>query len=476
MPNAAGIGIGATMIIGGQRVDGARTLEVIDPSTGAVFACCACADEAQLDAAVVAARGAFRLWSETPLEKRADSLAALADRVHEQADELAALLTREQGKPIPDALEEIFAAVAAIRYYAAQSLSDELLCDEENARIIVRYASLGVVAIITPWNSPVLMLANKLAPALLAGNTVVAKPAASTPLTTLAIGALCNDLFPPGVVNVIVDRNDLGDRLTGHPQVDKISFTGSTETGRRVAARAASGLKRMTLELGGNDAAIVLDDADVSMVAPQILRAAMRNSGQVCMAAKRVYVPAALYEEMCQELADLAASIVVGNGSEDGVQMGPIQNRAQYQKVLRYLAIAARDGKIVAGGSKLEGPGYFVRPTIVRDISPESLLVQEEQFGPILPVIRYEDLDDLVEQVNATPFGLAGSVWCTDVARGQALAARIDSGIVWVNKYLDLRFDVAIGGVKASGVGLELGRDGLLSYTQRTVINSPGRV
>lgn len=463
------------MTIAGKPVAGARRLEVVDPAIGEVFETCACADAAEIDAAVTAAREAFPGWAALPAEDRSRRMVELVERMTAEVGELAHLLTREQGKPLADATGEIFAAAAMIRYFAALALEDDVLCDDDSGYVVAHYAPLGVVAIVTPWNSPVLMLANKLGPALRAGNTVVCKPAATTPLTTLALGLMCAEIFPPGVVNVVADANDLGDHLTQHPGIDKIAFTGSTATGRKVMANAAAGLKPVTLELGGNDAAIVLDDADIESVAPQILWAAMRNAGQVCLATKRAYVPDALYDAMCAKLAELADAITVGNGLADGIEMGPIQNRAQYDKVRGFLEIAARDGTIVAGGTALDGPGNFIAPTVVRDIAADSPLVTDEQFGPILPVVRYSDIESVIAHVNASPYGLGGTIWCGDEARGRQVAARIESGIVWVNKYFDLGFDVPIGGVKQSGIGVEMGRDGLLAYTRRTVINAGPR-
>ncbi len=461
-----------SLVVGGELVPGARSLDVVNPATGDVFATCACADAEQVNAAIAAAGSAFSAWAASPASERSRMLEALADRIAAEAEELARLLVSEQGKPFGDAMGEIMASAAMLRYFAGFQLEDEVVCDDETARIVIHRAPLGVVAIITPWNSPVLMLANKIAPALRAGNTVVCKPAASTPLTTLAIGAMCAEIFPAGVVNVVTDANDLGDRLTANPAIAKISFTGSTATGCKVMANAAQRITPLTLELGGNDAAIVLDDADIEAVAPQILGAAMRNAGQVCLATKRAYVPEDLYDAMCDKLAELAGEIVVGNGLEQGVSMGPIQNRTQYEKVLGFLDIAKEDGRVIAGGEAIDGPGNFIAPTVVRDIASDSRLVTEEQFGPILPVISYSDIEDVIAQVNGSPYGLGGSIWCGDVSRGLAVAARIETGIVWVNKYMDLRFDVPIGGVKSSGVGVEMGREGILSYTRRTVINS----
>jgi acyl-CoA reductase-like NAD-dependent aldehyde dehydrogenase len=378
---------------------------------------------------------------------------------------------QEQGKPLPQALWEIEFSVAALRYDAVLDLPAEVL-HEDAARKVVRLRKpLGVVAAITAWNVPMILLAVKVGPALLAGNTVVAKPAPTTPLTTLRFGELCARILPPGVVNVIADQNDLGAVLTGHPDVAQVAFTGSTATGRKVMAGAAGTLKRLTLELGGNDAAVVLDDADPKKVTPKIYEAAMAIAGQACVAVKRLYVHESLYDAVCDELGRLARETVVGDGLEPGTQMGPLQNRAQFERVKGFLEDARRNGTIVAGGLP-EREGYFVRPTIVRDVPDGARLVREEQFGPILPVLRYSDLDDAIARVNDTEYGLGGSVWSADRERAFDVAARIDAGTVWVNQHLDMRLDVPFGGAKQSGVGAEMGREGLEEFTQATIINA----
>ena len=287
----------------------------------------------------------------------------------------------------------------------------------------------------------------KVAPALLAGNTVVAKPAPTTPLTTLKLGELCARVLPPGVVNVIVDQNDLGTALTSHPDVAKVTFTGSTATGKKVMAkRLAGSLKRLTLELGGNDVAIVLGDIDPKEVAPKIYAAAMANAGQFCIGIKRLYVHDSIHNAVCEELGRLARETIVGDGLKQGTQMGPIQNQAQFEKVKEFLKDARQNGKIVAGGGVLEREGYFVQPTIVRDIPDTARLVREEQFGPVLPVMRYSDIDEVIERANDTDFGLGGSIWSLDLDRAYAVAARIDAGTVWVNKHLDLSPDTPYSG------------------------------
>jgi acyl-CoA reductase-like NAD-dependent aldehyde dehydrogenase len=460
------------LLIDGRLVEGAGTLDVINPATGRVLTTAPRADQAQLEQAVAAAKAAFPSWSATRLRVRAGLLARLADALEAEKGAFARLLTQEQGKPLAQALWAIEFSVAALRYNAALDLPAEVLHEDAARRVVRLRKPLGVVAAITPWNLSMILLAIKVGPALLAGNTVVAKPAPTTPLATLRFGELCARILPPGVVNVIADQNDLGAVLAGHPDVAQVAFTGSTATGKKVMAGAAGTLKRLTLELGGNDAAIVLDDADPKEMAPKIFATAMLNAGQVCFAIKRLYVHDSLYDAFCDELAKLARATVVGDGLEPATEMGPVQNQAQFDKVKGFLEDARQNGTIVAGGGVLEREGYFVQPTIVRDIADSARLVREEQFGPVLPVLRYSDIDDAVARANDTEFGLGGSVWSADRERAFAVAARIDAGTVWINKHFDLPPDIPFGGAKRSGVGVEMGREGLEEFTQATIINA----
>jgi acyl-CoA reductase-like NAD-dependent aldehyde dehydrogenase len=458
-------------LIGGKLVEGAGTLDVINPATGQALTTAPRADRAQLEQAVAAAKAAFSSWSATPLRVRGDLLAKLADALEAEKDAFVRLLTEEQGKPLSQAEWEIAHSIGTLRYFGSLDLPSKVLKEDATQKLILQHKPLGVVAAITPWNFPVILLVFKVAPALLAGNTVVAKPAPTTPLTTLKLGELCARVLPAGVVNVIVDQNDLGTVLTSHPDVGKVTFTGSTATGKKVMASAAGSLKRLTLELGGNDAAIVLEDIDPKDVAPKIYAAAMTNAGQVCLAIKRLYVHDSIYDALCEELGRLARETVVGDGLEQGTQMGPIQNQAQFEKVKELLEDARQNGKIVAGGGVLEREGYFVQPTIVRDISDSARLVREEQFGPVLPVMRYSDIDEVVKRANDTDFGLGGSVWSSDLDRAYAVAARIDAGTVWVNKHFDVSPDTPYSGAKQSGLGVALGEEGLEEFTQAAVIN-----
>jgi acyl-CoA reductase-like NAD-dependent aldehyde dehydrogenase len=349
-------------LIGGELVGGAREMDVVNPANGKPFAKCPVADEAQLDEAVAAAKAAFPAWSTKTQDERAALIVQLADAIAEQTDELSRLLTTEQGKPLNQAGMEIMICGFTLKAFAGMRIEPRMIQDDDKAKIYEIRKPLGVVAAITPWNFPLMMVVHKLGPALLAGNTIVIKPAATTPLTTLKVGELCQKIFPAGVVNVICDKNDLGDRLTGHPDVDKITFTGSTATGKKVMEAASRAVKRVTLELGGNDAAIVLEDADPVETAQKIFQAAMMNAGQVCLAVKRAYVPGKIYDAFCDELARLAGEAVVDDGTAQGAQIGPVQNAMQYEKLKGLLESAKADGNIIAGGKADRAAAVLVRP------------------------------------------------------------------------------------------------------------------
>lgn len=424
-----------------------------------------------MNEAVAAAKEAFKSWRKVPMAERRAMVMKLADAVEARVEEFGRLLTQEQGKPLAESTAEIAYTAAFLRYLASLDLENKLIEDNENRRVEMRRKPLGVVGCIIPWNFPVLIVAFKAPVALLAGNTIVIKPAPTTPLTTLRLGELIAEIFPAGVVNIVTDQNDLGGVLTTHPDVAKISFTGSTETGKKVMASAASSIKRITLELGGNDAAIVLGDVDPKTVAPGIFGGATMNAGQVCLAIKRVYAHESIYDELCDELAKLADAAVVDDGLKQGAQIGPLQNKMQYEKVKGFLEDARANGTIIAGGVVEDRPGYFIRPTIVRDVSDGTMIVDEEQFGPILPVIKFSDVDDALERANASPWGLGGSVWSTDRDKAYDIACEVDSGTVWINKHLDFGPNIPFGGAKQSGIGVEFAEEGLYEFTQIQVIN-----
>jgi acyl-CoA reductase-like NAD-dependent aldehyde dehydrogenase len=459
------------LLIDGRLEDGDLTMDVINPANEQVVMACPRGSKAQLDKAVAAAKAAFPAWSRAPIAERRAVIARIADAVQANAAELARLLTQEQGKPIGDATGEVYGAAAFFRYFSTLDLPAKVIQDDEGKKVEAHRRPLGVIGAITPWNFPLILMAFKVPAALLAGNTIVLKPAPTTPLATLRFGELIKDIVPAGVVNVIADANDLGGELTKHPDVRKVSFTGSTATGKKVMESAASALKRITLELGGNDAAIVLDDVDPKAAAPKIFAGAFQNNGQVCIAVKRVYAHEKIYDALCDELATLADAAVIGDGLEQGAQIGPLQNKMQYEKVLEFIEDGRRNGKIIAGGVAPDRPGYFIRPTIVRDITDGARLVDEEQFGPVLPVIKFSDADDAVRRANGTPWGLGGSVWSNDVDKAYALAEQMDSGTIWINHHADIAPNIPFGGAKQSGLGAELGEEGLAEFTQLQIIN-----
>jgi acyl-CoA reductase-like NAD-dependent aldehyde dehydrogenase len=329
-----------------------------------------------------------------------------------------------------------------------------------------------VVGIITPWNAPINLAAGPLASALYTGNTVVLKPSPYTPLCTLKMGELAKDIFPPGVVNVLAGGDELGQWMAEHALIDKISFTGSVATGKKVMAAAAGNLKRLTLELGGNDAAIVLDDVDPKTIAPKLFFASFVNSGQVCMAIKRIYAHESIYEPLCAALVDEANQAKVGSGLEPDTQLGPIQNKEQYDRVVGILEDTRRRGaRILAGGVVPRGPGYFFPPTIVADIDDNSRLVREEQFGPIVPVLKFKDIEDALRRANDTRYGLSGSVWSRDPERAAAIAARLEVGTAWVNQHRATAATVPFGGAKESGVGRQYSILGLKANLEPRVVS-----
>ena len=458
------------LLIDGQLVDGEETLEVINPATEAVLCTCPRATAKLLNQAVAAAKRAYPAWRDTPAAARADVLRKLADRIDQHLEEIAEALTLEQGKPIATARGEVGYAAVFCRHFADMKFEPQIVQDDAAQRVEVHRKPLGVVAAIVPWNFPFLQATYKTAPAILTGNTVVLKPAPTTPLTSLFLGELIKDLVPRGVVNVLTDAGDIGPLLTAHPDIAKISFTGSTAVGKAVMSSAAGTLKRVTLELGGNDAAIVLDDVDVKEAAPKIFGGAFFNSGQVCISIKRIYVHESIYDRMCDELATLADEAKVGDGLDPATEYGPLQNLSQFNRAKGYIEAAKKYGKIIAGGETY-GPGYFVRPTIVRDIAEGNSLVDEETFGPVRPVLKFKTVEEVLERANNTGFGLGGSVWSKNVDKASTIAARMECGTAWVNQHLGFGPHIPFGGIKQSGIGVEFGAEGVKEFTSVHVIS-----
>ena len=463
------------MTIDGQAVPAEQTFGVINPATGEVFAQAPECTREQLDAALESAHKAQLSWK-TDAAARTGAMLAAADAVDAAAKELGPLLTAEQGKPVAQAIGEAKGVALWLRHFAKLDLPREVIQDDERVFAEVVRRPVGVVAAITPWNFPLSMAAWKFAPALRAGNTVVVKPSPYTPLATLRLGEVLRDALPPGVLNIVSGSDELGGWMTSHPLVRKISFTGSVATGKKVAAAAAPDLKRVTLELGGNDPAIVLDDVDTEKVAEKLFWSAFRNSGQVCIAVKRVYVPERLHDDLVDALAAKARAAKVGDGMAEGTDLGPINNKPQFERVSELVSDALSNGATaVAGGGPLDRPGYFFAPTVLTGVSDGTRIVDEEQFGPALPVIPYRDVDDALARANATSFGLGGSVWSADPDRAADVAERLETGTAWVNTHAALAPHQPFGGAKWSGIGVENGSWGLLGYTEIQVVHRSRR-
>ena len=460
-----------TMTIDGNSIAGDTSFGVINPASGQVFAQAPECSRAQLDAAMNAASRAYSSWRRDLPTRRA-ALLACGEAVKARMSELAPILTQEQGKPLAKAMEELIGTAVWFQYTASLDIPVEVVQDDANARIEIRRRPLGVVGAITPWNFPVLLAAWKIAPALLAGNTIVLKPSPFTPLSTLKLGEILRDALPAGVLNVVSGNDALGGWITGHPAVRKISFTGSVATGKKVAAAAAPDLKRVTLELGGNDAAIVLDDVDPAKVADKLFWGAFSNSGQICSAIKRLYVPEKLEKPIVDALASIAKSVKVGDGMQAGVELGPLNNKMQFDRVNELIADAEKaGGRCVTGGAAQTDGGYFIQPTLVTGLKEGARLVDEEQFGPALPIVTYKNVDDAIERANATMYGLSGSVWSANVERATEVAGQLETGSAWVNQHLAILPNTPVGGAKWSGIGVENGTWGLLGFTELQTVN-----
>lgn len=461
-----------TMHINGLPVAGEQgRFDVFNPATGKVFAQCPAGSLAQLDQAVDAAHAAFKTWRHSSHADRCQRLLAIATDIEQAADALARLIVQEQGKPLELAFSEVMGAAAWTRYAAGQEIAVELVEETPTQRIELHRKPLGVVASITPWNWPFMIAVWHIMPALRAGNCVISKPSSLTPLSTLGLVDIIARHVPNGVINCVTGEQGFGSAITSHTGIQKIVFTGSTATGQSVMRGAAGNLKRLTLELGGNDAAIVLPGTPVDAVAEAIFQAAFLNMGQTCAALKRLYIHESQYAAFCEALTQIAARQVVGDGLDAGVTFGPVQNLEQLQLVQALVADArAQGGRVLCGGARLDHAGYFYPPTLVADVTDGQRLVDEEQFGPVLPLIAYRDVEDVLQRANAGDMGLGGSVWGPDVAQAEALASRLESGVAWVNCHAQIQPNTPFGGSKMSGFGVEFGLEGLLEFTGQQLL------
>ena len=456
------------MIIGGKKVSAPSVFEVTNPATGAVIGQAPNGQKSDLDAAVESAQTAFKTWSLVTDDDRAEAILKVSAKLTEQAEELAQLLTAEQGKPL-NGIGSRF-EVSLLKDWAEHTANTKLpvkvIQDDETGKVELHRKPLGVVGSITPWNFPLAIAIWHVLPAIRTGNTVVIKPSPHTPLATLRMVELMNEVLPAGVINIVTcddTSSNLGAEMSTHKGIRKIILTGSNRTGAKVMSSAADTMKRLTLELGGNDAAIVLPDVDPKAIAEGLFFGAFFNNGQACAGIKRLYVHEKVYDEVCTELAAFAGTIKTGPGTEEDSILGPLANQMQFDIVARLVEEGAKEGRVLTGGAP--GEGLFYPVTLIADIGDDNPLVQSEQFGPVLPIIKYSDIDEAIEMANRNENGLGGSIWSSDVEKARKLVQRLESGMGWVNQHGMLRPDIPFGGRKKSGLGVEFGEEGLASYT-----------
>jgi succinate-semialdehyde dehydrogenase/glutarate-semialdehyde dehydrogenase len=464
--------------IGGRRTElTADTIAVLDPATRTVVDETVEGAADGVDTAVAAAQDAQPEWAATPASRRGDVVYAVADAIAAQSDELAPLLTAEQGKPLRESRIELHRCAETLRHYAglARNIRGTAVTDlDPGTRGMVLARPLGVVGAIVPWNFPTTLLANKLGPALVTGNTVVAKPDETTPLVTLRLAEIAHSAgLPAGVFNVVTGTGDItGAALVTHPGVRKVAFTGSTPVGKRVMVSAAEDLKRVTLELGGSDPLIICADADVDAAISAASMGRFFNCGQACLAIKRVYVDESVADRVAEGLSKKATRLRLGRGADSGTQIGPMHSADGRALIAAQLADAvASGGEVLAGGGIPEGDvfaeGWFHEPTVVYEPSHESRVATEETFGPVLPVWKVSGLDEAIARANASPFGLGSSVWTRDLSAAMAAAERIEAGYTWINAATKVYDELPFGGVKQSGYGKEHGIEALSYYTEQ---------
>ncbi|KAJ5771588.1 Aldehyde dehydrogenase N-terminal [Penicillium odoratum] len=452
-------------IINNELTSTATTRHGINPANSQPNPDAPVSSQEDLDRAVQAARVAFKKWSKTPIAERRAALHAYASAIEVNADGFAKTLTMEQGKPLAQSATEVGMASTWIRGISALVIPQNVIEETEDRKIIQRFTPMGVVGAIVPWNFPVLLAIGKVAQAVYAGNAVIIKPSPFTPYCDLKLAELATHFFPPGVVQCLSGDDSLGPMITEHPGIDKISFTGSILTGRRVMASCAKTLKRVTLELGGNDPAIICDDVDIDAIIPKIGILSYLCSSQICMMIKRLYVHENIYDAFLEKLVAFVKTLKVGEGTEADVFVGPVQNKMQFDKTKELFNSITTDRlKIALGGSIQDSAGYFIHPTIIDNPPENSRIVQEEPFAPILPVMKWSDEDDVIGKANALETGLGASVWSKDFERATRIADQLESGVVWVNSHFDVAPNAPFGGHKQSGMGVEWGVTGLLGY------------
>jgi aldehyde dehydrogenase (NAD+) len=465
-------GLGLRMTINGEDGPDAPRADVIHPGTEHPIATYPEADAAHLEAAVEAAAAAFPAWAAQPWQTRREALGRFADQLQAAQQDFSVILACESGRPLRLTYNEMVYAIQYVRILAAMELPARDL-SRPGLRAELKRKALGVVGAIAPWNAPVVLGVAKIANALLVGDTMVLRPSPFTPLSALYMGMLGRGIFPPGVFNVITGDASIGAAMCAHPKIAKISFTGSTATGKKIAAAAAPTLKRLTLELGGNDAAIVLPDADIGALAQTVFAISLRNCGHFCAAIKRLYIHADIYDDVCDALIALTKTAVLGTSFDPAATMGPLQNRPQFDRVWSLFDDAmAEGGRLLTGGYRIDRPGFFMPPTLIDGLDHEVRLISEEQFGPVLPLIRFEDATLALQMANNTTYGLGGSIWTRDIDRGIALANRLEVGTAWVNQHGAFTAALPMPFAKDSGIGIDYAEYGLAEHARAMLVNA----
>ena len=461
------------MIFNGQKVTGnGQAFEVINPANRTVISNCNEADHKQIEECVKLANDAFQKWKHIDDKSVRHRLEQVAKDIAEEKDDIAKIITLEQGKPLQLALLEVDLALYWIETIKNYEIPVDYIEDSMGKTMEVHNKPLGVVASITPWNWPFVIAIWHIIPALKTKNCIINKPSEFTPLSTIKLIEIINRHFPAGVCNLVLGKGEVGKTLTEHPQVQKVTFTGSTKTGLSILNGTVGQFKKVVLELGGNDAAIVLDNVNIESVAEKVFQSAFFNAGQTCACIKRLYIHEKVYDQFIVKLSELADSQKVGDGMESQTTFGPVQNEIQYSKVKNILKQAVNEGaKILNRPQKISDSGYFIFPTLVGEVNEKMEILTEEQFGPILPIVKFSDIDEAIKDINRSEYGLGGSVWGNNKDQAKEIASQLECGTVWINSHADVSPLAEFGGWKTSGIGYAFGKSGLLAYTKKQSIH-----
>jgi succinate-semialdehyde dehydrogenase / glutarate-semialdehyde dehydrogenase len=461
------------MYINGQWIELEEIIEVINPATKEVFATVPKGGEKEAKQAVDAADEAFKTWSKLTAQERSSFLKKWYQLIHEQREEIAKIMTKEQGKPLQEALGEVNYANSFIEWYAEEGkriYGETIPSSHPNKRILVLKQPVGVIAAITPWNFPAAMITRKVAPALAAGCTAVVKPASQTPLTALKLAELAHEAgIPKGVLNIVTGSSKaIGEVWLQDPRVRKISFTGSTEVGKELMRGAAETVKKISLELGGHAPFIVMDDANIDQAVEAVMASKFRNAGQTCICTNRIYVHEKIYDSFMEKFMQAVQNLKVGDGLKEGTNIGPLIDEQALEKVKEHLKDAEeKGGKVVFGGRPIEGEkGYFIEPAIIGHANDDMLCMKEETFGPVAPVTTFQTMEEAIERANNTPYGLAAYVFTKDITKAIQISEQLEYGIVGLNDGLPSVAQAPFGGFKESGIGREGGHYGIEEYLE----------